>query len=69
MKSEVVSAVGNSKAGVTLDFWMDDNRKVSYFCPTIHYAKSASVIERVLCTAEFDRYSRRTAENVKPAIY
>lgn len=61
--------VTESNAAVTLEMWTDDYRKAYYLCVTLHYInKKWELIERVLCTAEWNSSLCKTADNLKPAI-
>ncbi|KAG1968300.1 membrane-spanning 4-domains subfamily A member 8-like [Pimephales promelas] len=58
-----------SNGAVTLDMWTDDYRKIGYLCVTLHYINNKwELIERVLCTSEWDSSLCKTADNIKPAI-
>lgn len=53
----------------TLDMWTDDYRKTGYLCVSLHYInRKWELIERVLCTSQWNNKLRKTAENVKAAI-
>lgn len=66
---ELKMQLEGSNGAVTLDMWTDDYRKTSYLCVTLHYINNKwELIERVLCTSEWDSSLRKTADNIKPAI-
>ncbi len=49
--------------------WTDDYRKTGYLCVTLRYINSKLVlIERVLCTSQWNNELRKTADNIKAAI-
>ncbi|KAA0722912.1 hypothetical protein E1301_Tti013661 [Triplophysa tibetana] len=66
---ELKMQLEGGNGAVTLDMWTDDYRKTSYLCVTLHYINNKwELIERVLCTSEWDSSLRKTADNIKPAI-
>ena len=66
---ELRNQLTESNAAVTLDMWTDDYKKIGYLGVTFHCInKKWELVERVLCTAEWDSALRKTADNLKPAI-
>ena len=69
LAQDLTAALSNGRVAFSSDMWMDEHKKRSYTTITAHWiTKDFKLVNRVVCTEEFDATLKKTGVNVKDSI-